>query len=176
MGMSRIHKRPTSIFPSTTITTMQSLEVLFSGFFIVVSAVLTHWFDDRRVKHQFAEQRSESLRDLKLNTFSRMNKEVEIASGRLGAVAVSINGPEVEDIRNLLHEAWYATRDFEMLFPQLCRETDELRNLLLEQEAIVKRQISNKQFDPEELRHVKSVRIVLDEIAANIRAELGLGD
>ena len=152
---------------------MPLLQVLISGVLILMSASLTHFYDERRVKVEASERRAESVRDLKLSTFSKMSREVEIASGRLYKLAISADINERDSSAELLHDAWYATRDFDVLFPRYVSKTDEIRRLLLMKRDATQRQLDVGQYNFVEIKE-SDVRVILDEISAEIRSELGI--
>jgi len=151
---------------------MTYLGYLIAPIIAIIVQIMANRHAQKVLEKTYAAQRHESLRNLKLTTFSNMNREVEIANGRLGAVEESLAHPPVQSLDNLLHDAWYTTRDFELLFPDLRKQAELLRTILKNREQRIRALMNGS--TPLTENPGNAVRKILDEIATQIRADLGI--
>ena len=126
-------------------------------------------------KAQFDQKRLDAIVDV------RQKIEISLGTWR-GWAHVAIEKPPYEDAADRyerasasIHEAWYATRVFEIYFPDLAPQLERLRRSLGATKAIAARQVEAGRFDAKEFEVESSGSDrVLDEVTTTARRALSL--
>ena len=135
---------------------MQWLAVVIGGLFTLAGSLLAFWIESRRRAAETAERRSEFTRQRRIDACSRMVRDVEIASGELGALAGYAGRDGDPGATRLLastsvHDAWYSSRDFQLYFPWLDDEVESILGDLIEKRDLVSGQLRVGAHDPDAL-------------------------
>lgn len=142
---------------------MNWLDVLSNGSVAIGASATTGIIAVLIARHTSRTQRRERLDDDRLAILVKMYSLVEIGEGRWRgwAESIHIKRPDVSEKLSLaeqaIHDAWYATREFEILFPTLSLEMDKTRRQLEETRELAEQQANRgvfigKEFDD---RHVQ---------------------
>jgi hypothetical protein len=136
---------------------MQWLAVVLGGVFTLAGSLLAFWIESRRRAAETAERRSEFTRQRRIDACSRMVRDVEIASGELGALAGYAgreDDPSAIRLRSStsVHDAWYSCRDFQLYFPWLDDDVESILADLIDKRDRVGRQLATGVHDADDLR------------------------
>ncbi len=128
------------------------LAVVIGGVFTLAGSLLAFWIESRRRAAEVDERRDEFTRQRRIDACSRMVRDVEIASGELGALAGYAgreDNPNAIRLRSStsVHDAWYSCRDFQLYFPWLEAEVEAILADLIDKRDRVERQLESKTHD-----------------------------
>lgn len=159
---------------------MQWLAVVLGGMFTLAGSLLAFWIESRRRAAEVDERRDEFTRQRRIDACSRMVRDVEIASGELGALAGYAgreDNPNAVRLRSStsMHDAWYACRDFQLYFPWLDAEVEAILADLIDKRDRVERQLESNTHDPGDLSG-PTARIMtgVTSVRRRVGKELGL--
>ncbi|MEY2740014.1 MAG: hypothetical protein RL283_116 [Actinomycetota bacterium] len=119
----------------------------------------------------------------RLDAIVDVRQKIEISLGTWrGWAHATITRPEFEDPKERyerasrsIHEAWYATRVFEIYFPDLAPELERLRRGLGTAKDIATRQVDAGRFDHTEFEaDSRECDAVLDRVTTHARAQLSI--
>lgn len=128
------------------------------------------------------ERLRSEMTTLVLDSFSRLNRLAETCAGLSGTLAKAVEDDHYRadaaslrvQVADALHDAWYASRDLDVVLPDVGEATERLRNNLRNRKDLAITQFERNTYNPGAFEELGSVRSILDEIGAKVRHVAGM--
>ncbi len=148
----------------------------------LLSSGLTTYFGIHLDRAREKERLRSQMTTLILDSFSRLNRLAETCAGLSGTLAKAVEDDHYRAdaaslrvrVADALHDAWYASRDLDVVLPDVGEATDRLRNNLRTRSDLATMQFERNTYNPGEFKKLEGVRTILDEIGAVVRNVAGI--
>jgi len=156
-------------------------EIIAAGAIALVSSLITAGFGIYLDRARERERRKGEISALIIDTFSRLNRLAETCVGLYGTLAASVENPRyasnVDALRTqaseALNDAWYASRDLDVVLPSAEPLTTQVRRHLREYADVATEHHEAGSNSQAELQSLGDVRELLDGLAAVVRRATG---
>lgn len=156
-------------------------EILAAGAVALVSSAITAVFGVHLDRQRELERRRSLVADRIIDHFARLNRLAETSCGLHGALAASVERVGDDDAltdrrrraSEALNDAWYASRDLDVILQAGKPITERLRVFLRLHADTCLEQLEARRFDRPAITALGDVRTVLDELGDLVRTASG---
>lgn len=155
--------------------------ILAAGAVALVSSAITAVFGVHLDRRREIERRRSQHADRIIEHFARLNRLAETSCGLHGALAASVERVDDDDTlvdrrrraSTALNDAWYASRDLDVILRSGRPVTGRLRDFLRLHADTCLEQLEARRYDRPAIEALGDVRTVLDELGDLVRAASG---